>query len=55
VRNPHFPLADIPVMVCLAWEAHNLPFFVKSKMPDEGTQALGIEPANCHMEGRAAE
>jgi len=24
-------------------------------MPGEGTHVLGIEPANCHVAGRAAE
>jgi hypothetical protein len=55
LRNPHFPLAEKPLTVCLAWEAHNLPVLVQWKMPAEGTHVLGIEPANCHVEGRLAE
>jgi len=55
VRNPRFPLTDRPLMVRLSWEAHNLPVLVQWKMPGEGTHVLGIEPANCHVEGRAAE
>jgi hypothetical protein len=55
VRNPHFPLAGKPLMMRLAWEVRNLPVLVQWKMPGEGTHVLGIEPANCHVEGRAAE
>jgi hypothetical protein len=55
VRNPHFPATDRPLMVRLAWEVSNLPVLVQWKMPGEGTHVLGIEPANCHVEGRAAE
>ncbi len=53
--NPHFPLADRPLIVHLAWNTLNLPVLVQWKMPGEGTHVLGIEPANCHVEGRAAE
>lgn len=55
LRNPHFPLRDRPLIVQLTWEAENLPVLVQWKMPGEGTHVLGIEPANCHVEGRAAE
>ena len=55
VRNPHFPLADRPLMVRLLWSARSLPVLVQWKMPGEGTHVLGIEPANCHVDGRAAE
>ena len=55
VRNPHFPLMDRPVTVHLAWDARRLPVLVQWKMPAEGTHVLGIEPANCHVEGRLAE
>jgi hypothetical protein len=55
VRNPHFPSTDRPLMVRLAWKTRNLPVLVQWKMPGEGTHVLGIEPANCHVEGRAAE
>jgi len=55
LRNPHFPLADRPLIVRLAWETRSLPMLVQWKMPGEGTHVLGIEPANCHVEGRAAE
>jgi hypothetical protein len=55
LRHPHFPPADKPVMVRLAWETGSLPLLVQWKMPGEGTHVLGIEPANCHVEGRAAE
>ena len=55
LRNPHFPLRDKPLIVQLTWETKNLPILVQWKMPGEGTHVLGIEPANCHVEGRARE
>jgi galactose mutarotase-like enzyme len=55
LRNPHFPQADGPLTVRLAWVTHDLPVLVQWKMPGEGAHVLGIEPANCHVEGRAAE
>jgi hypothetical protein len=32
-----------------------LPRLIQWKMPGAGAHVLGIEPANCHVEGRAAE
>ena len=55
VRNPHFPSTNGPLTVRLAWEARHLPVLVQWKMPGEGTYVLGVEPANCHVEGRTAE
>jgi hypothetical protein len=55
VHNAHFPLANRPLIVRLAWETRSLPVLVQWKMPGEGTHVLGIEPANCHVEGRVAE
>ena len=55
VRNPHFPATSKPLMARLAWQARNLPVLVQWKMPGEGTHVLGLEPANCHVEGRLAE
>jgi hypothetical protein len=55
LRNPHFLPADKPLAVRLAWKIDTLPMLVQWKMPGEGTHVLGIEPANCHVEGRAAE
>lgn len=55
IRNPRFPLTGRPLTLRLSWEARNLPVLVQWKMPGEGTYVLGIEPANCHVEGRAAE
>jgi hypothetical protein len=55
VRNPHFPSTGRPLSVRLAWEVQNLPVMVQWKMPGEGTHVLGIEPANCHVKGRASE
>lgn len=58
VRNPRFPRAGggvQPLSVHLSWSAEQLPRLVQWKMPGAGTHVLGIEPANCHVEGRAAE
>jgi hypothetical protein len=55
VRNPHFPASYRPLTVRLAWEVSSLPVLVQWKMPGEGTHVLGIEPANCHVEGRSSE
>lgn len=32
-----------------------LPFFTEWKMVSEGTYVVGLEPANCHVQGRAME
>jgi hypothetical protein len=59
IRNPSFPLGGGrttgDVAVRLAWSTKNLPRLVQWKMPGAGVHVLGIEPANCHVEGRAAE
>jgi hypothetical protein len=59
LSNPHFPFAGgmirVPVTIKLQWTIENLPRFVQWRMPGEGTHVLGIEPANCHVGGRAAE
>lgn len=59
IRNPRFPLVGVeagaPVSVRLKWASGNLPRFVQWKMPASGVYALGVEPANCHVEGRAEE
>ena len=55
IRNPHFPATGKPLCVQLAWDASTLPVLVQWKMPCEGIYALGLEPANCHVEGSAAE
>ena len=59
VRNPRFPMtpagATIPLSVRLRWSSKNLPRFVQWRCPASGVNVLGIEPANCHVEGRASE
>lgn len=55
IRNPHFPATGRPLCVQLAWDASTLPVLVQWKMPGEGIYALGLEPANCHVEGSAVE
>ena len=59
IINPRFPLIggqdERPVSVRLSWNAKSLPVLVQWKMPGMGTYVLGVEPANCHVAGRAAE
>jgi hypothetical protein len=59
IRNPRFPAGPSggfrPVSVRLTWTADRLPHLVQWKMPGCGAHALGIEPANCHVGGRAEE
>ncbi len=59
IRNPGFPLGNglgtCPLVVRLRWSTRWLPRLVERKMPGAGVHVLGIEPANCHVEGRAAE
>jgi hypothetical protein len=57
IRNPRFPLpgGPRPVVVRLSWSTAQLPRLIQWKMSGAGAHVLGIEPANCHVEGRAAE
>lgn len=57
LTNPRFPMAgrEVALSVSLRWERNTLPRLVEWKMPAAGVYALGIEPANCHVEGRVAE
>lgn len=59
IRNPVFPSPypkqTIPLEVQLSWEVEHLPRCVQWKLPASGMNVLGIEPANCHVEGRTAE
>jgi hypothetical protein len=59
LRNPRFPVANGAgagtLTMRLSWTTANLPRLVQWKMPGSGEHVLGIEPANCHVEGRAAE
>jgi len=59
IRNPAFPLAGgrgtTPLEVDLCWSAETLPRCVQWRMPAAGVYVLGVEPANCHVEGRTAE
>lgn len=58
IKNPKFPLSG--GLACLlearlSWNTKNLPRLVQWKMPGAGVYVLGIEPANCYVEGRAKE
>lgn len=58
VFNPSFPLTEgqnTPLAVSLSWSTGQLPKLVQWKMPGAGTHVLGIEPANCYVEGRSKE
>ncbi len=57
IRNPRFPLpgAERPLALRLSWSVPQLPRLVQWKKPAAGVHVLGLEPANCHVEGRAAE
>lgn len=50
--NPHL---DGGLGVFLKYHKKSLPHFVQWKQMGFGTYALGLEPANCYVEGRAAE
>ncbi|MFN2222377.1 MAG: aldose 1-epimerase family protein [Chloroflexota bacterium] len=59
IHNPNFPAAGrqdtLPVTVNLSWSTAQLPRLVQWKMPGAGLHVLGVEPANCYVEGRAVE
>ncbi|NQX67169.1 DUF4432 family protein [Paenibacillus alba] len=57
IENPNFPFhsGGANVRVSLQWSADTLPNLVQWKMAGAGTHVLGIEPANCYVEGRRAE
>lgn len=58
VRQPAFPMAGggtRAVAVRLRWTHDTLARLVQWRMPGHGAYVLGIEPANCHVGGRAAE
>ncbi|RKN80559.1 DUF4432 family protein [Paenibacillus ginsengarvi] len=58
IVNDRFPLCSgesQSVCVELTWDKSRLPNLVQWKMPGQGIHVLGLEPANCFVEGRAAE
>jgi len=57
IHQPEFLVGSSvrPITVRLSWDTKTLPRLVQWKMPGEGTHVLGIEPANCHVEGRVSE
>ncbi len=58
IYNPNFPLANgesTALTATLSWSTKQLPRLVEWKMPGAGTHVLGIEPANCYVEGRSKE
>ncbi len=57
IHQPEFPIGKLEksITVRLSWDTRTLPRLVQWKMPGEGIHVLGIEPSNCHVEGRVAE
>ncbi len=57
VVNPQFPIGGElrPIQVALQWTKDTLPLLVQWRMPGAGEHVLGLEPANCRVEGRAAQ
>ncbi len=43
------------IALAISFSVEHLPFLAQWKMPGKGVYVLGIEPSNCHVEGRAAE
>ncbi|HPP75761.1 MAG TPA: aldose 1-epimerase family protein, partial [Armatimonadota bacterium] len=41
--------------IYIQYSKNELPFFTEWKMNGQGTYVVGLEPANCHPEGRARE
>jgi hypothetical protein len=37
------------------YDKESLPFFTEWKMMGEGVYVVGLEPGNCHVQGRAKE
>lgn len=56
IHNPAFPLpaGSNPINVRLSWDTNTLPNLVQWRMAGAGAHVLGIEPANCHVNGREA-
>lgn len=57
IVNPVFPIADQmrPTTVSLSWTRDTLPLLVQWRMPGAGEHVLGLEPANCRVEGRETQ
>jgi hypothetical protein len=56
IYNPAFPLptGTNPIAVRLSWDSTTLPQLVQWRMAGAGSHVLGIEPANCNVNGRVA-
>lgn len=55
IETPLFPGTAQGVNLRLSWSTEHLPRLVQWHMPGAGAHVLGIEPANCHVGGRADE
>ncbi|RXZ84099.1 DUF4432 family protein [Paenibacillaceae bacterium] len=57
IFSPSFPVGgrSQPLSVRLRWTTATLPRLVQWRMPGAGEHVLGLEPANCGVEGRASE
>jgi len=57
ICTEQFPIAGSmhKLSLSLGWDTRTLPRLVQWKMPGAGAHVMGIEPANCYVEGRAQE
>ena len=57
IVNPEFPIGGElrPINVTLQWTKDTLPLLVQWRMPGAGEHVLGLEPANCRVEGRTVQ
>lgn len=57
IYNPFFPSGERLGLlnVTLQWSQDTLPMLVQWKMPGAGDHVLGLEPANCRVEGRQVQ
>ena len=55
ILNPEFPVGEssVELGMRMQWDVRNLPILTEWYMPGCSTHALGIEPANCNVFGRA--
>jgi hypothetical protein len=49
------PALDVGLGLAMTYRQTGLPCFTQWKMLGHGTYVLGLEPGNCHVEGRVAE
>ncbi|KGX84557.1 aldose 1-epimerase family protein [Pontibacillus marinus] len=55
MENPVFLSDKRNLALEISWNTRNLPNLIQWKMLQEGIYVLGVEPSNCHVEGRSVE